>query len=287
MSHFDDITLQDTYECSIAIVRRLSEVDHTEFEKEFRAVYQLYEAISPSALLVPYRDQYRWLIAIYQVYLSEYKRLDFDAEFYAAKTRQLINESTQILGFKGHLPSVKIDSTYLDVLNGSKLSPDDKAEKIIRDIETVIRQSEVANPIYVDFLKRLEEIIKQKRNKSKRIEDTLLELEQLFTEVEETESLPQKMGFTDMGEFYFFQEMKNKFGDTLPEDATKALAMKLGNLIRDKRYIGWADSEREKKSIKSHIEFWLCSEEFEALNLCDDDELAELFLGHMVNQYKL
>ena len=133
----------------------------------------------------------------------------------------------------------------------------------------------------------MEEIIKQKRNKSKRIEDTLLELEQLFTEVEETESLPQKMGFTDMGEFYFFQEMKNKFGDTLPEDATKALAMKLGNLIRDKRYIGWADSEREKKSIKSHIEFWLCSEEFEALNLCDDDELAELFLSHMVNQYKL
>ncbi|MBS0646991.1 MAG: type I restriction endonuclease subunit R [Verrucomicrobia bacterium] len=287
MSHFDDITLQDSYECSIAIVRRLSELDHTEFEKEFRAVYQLYEAISPSALLVPYRDRYRWLIAIYQVYLSEYKRLDFDAEFYAAKTRQLLNEATQILGFKGHLPSIKIDSNYLDVLNGSKLSPDDKAEKIIRDIETVIRQSEVANPIYVDFLKRLEEIIKQKRNKSKRIEDTLIELEQLFTEVEETESLPQKMGFTDMGEFYFFQEMKNKFGDSISEDDSKALAMKLGNLIREKRYVGWADSEREKKSIKSHIEFWLCSEEFESLNLCDDDELAELFLGHMVNQYKL
>lgn len=287
MSHFDNITLQDTYECSIAIVRRLSELDHTEFEKEFRSVYQLYEAISPSALLVPYRDKYRWLIAIYQVYLSEYKRLDFDAEFYAAKTRQLINESTQILGFKGHLPEITINSKYLDVLNGTKLSPDDKAEKIIRDIETVIRHSEISNPIHVDFLKRLDEIVKQKQNKSKRIEETLLDLEKLFTEVEETESLPQKMGFNDMGEFYLYQEMKNKFGSDLIEEPAKALAIKLGNVIREKRYIGWADSEREKKNILSLIELWLCSEEFEELKLCDDDELAEQFLKHMVNIYKL
>lgn len=287
MGHFDDIALQDTYECSIAIVRRLSELDHTEFEKEFRGVYQLYEAISPSALLVPYRDQYRWLIAIYQVYLSEYKRLDFDAEFYAAKTRQLVNEATEILGFKGHLPEVKINSNYINVLNGSKLNPDDKAEKIIRDIETVIRQSEVANPIYVDFLKRLEEIIQQKRNKSKKIEETLNELEQLFTEVEETESLPEKMGFTDMGEFYFYQEIKNKYGESLKEETAKALAIKLGNIIREKRYVGWADSEREKKSIKNHIEFWLCSDDFESLGLCDDDALVDQILGHMVNQYKL
>lgn len=287
LSHFDEIALQDTYECSIAIVRRLSEIDLTEFEKEFRTVYQLYEAISPSALLIPFKDQYKWLIAIYQVYLSEYKRLDFDAEFYAAKTRLLINDSTEILDFKGHLPEVKINSAYIEVLNTSKLGSDDKAEKIIRDIETVIRQSEISNPVYIDFLKRLEELIKQKRNKSKKIEDTLRELEQLFTEVEEMDSLPEKMGFSEMGEFYIFQEMKNKIGETLEEETAKALAMKLGNVIREKRYVGWADSEREKRNILSYVQLWLCSEEFESLNLCDDDELAQQFLDHMVNQYKL
>lgn len=287
MSHFDDITLQDTYECSIAIVRRLSEIDQTEFEKEFRAVYQLYEAISPSALLVPYRDTYRWLISIYQIYLSEYKRLDFNAEFYAAKTRQLISETTEILGFKGHLPEINIDSSYLDTLNDSKLSPDDKAEKIIRDIETVIRQSEIANPVYIDFLQRLDEIIKQKQNKSKKIEDLLNELGSLFTDVEEMENLPQKMGFHDMGEFFIYQEMKNKFKDTLIEEDAKALSMKLGNLIREKRYVGWTDSEREKKTILALIEVWLCSEEFNALDLCDDGEIAQSFLKHMVSQYKL
>ena len=287
MGHFSNINLQDTYECSIAIVRRLSEIDHTEFEKEFRAVYQLYEAISPSALLVPYRDTYRWLLAIYQIYLSEYKRLDFDAEFYAAKTRKLLAETTHILGFRGHLPEVTIDSNYIDVLNDSKLSPDDKAEKIIRDIETVIRQNEIHNPIYVDFLKRLEEIIKQKRNRSKKIEETLTDLEKLFNEVEETDSLPEKMGFNDMGEYVFFQELKNKFGEEIQEQDAKALAFELGKLIKDKRYVGWTDSNREKRSILSHIEFWLCDEKFEQLELCDDEEIAEKFLNHMISHYKL
>jgi len=287
LNHFDGIILEDTYESSIQVVRRLSEIDHTEFEKEFRVVYQLYEAISPSALLVPYRNQYRWLLSIYQVYLSEFKRLDFDAEFYAAKTRQLISESTQILGFRGHLPEITINSNYLDVLNGSKLNPDDKAEKIIRDIETVIRQNEIHNPIYVDFMKRLEEIIKQKRNKSKKIEEILFELEKLFSEVEELDSLPERMGFNDMGEFIFFQELKNKFGECLEEETAKALAFELGREIKEKRYVGWADSEREKKNMLSRIDYWLCDEKFESLNLSDDDEIAEKLLELMVSQYKL
>ena len=287
MGLFNDITLEDTYKCSNAIVRRLSEIDHIEFEKEFRVVYQLYEAISPSALLVPYRNQYRWLLSIYQVYLSEYKRLDFDAEFHAAKTRQLLNENTEILGFKGHLPEVKIDSMYLDILNASKLTPDDKAEKIIRDIETVIRKNDIHNPVYIDFLKRLDEIIKQKRNESKKIEKTLTDLEKLFEEVEEIDSLPKRMGFNDMGEFVFFQELKNKFGEKLQEENAKALAFKLGNIIKEKRYTGWTDSEREKKHVLSLIEFWLCDEKFESLNLCDDNELAEKFLEYMKKHYHL
>lgn len=287
MKHFDDITLQDTYECSIAIVRRLLEIDHTEFEKEFRTVYQLYEAISPSALLVPYRDQYRWLISIYQVYLSEFKRLDFDAEFYAAKTRKLIKESTEILGFRGHLPEVVINSEYINTLNGTKMNPNDKAEKIIRDIETVIRQNEIHNPIYVDFMKRLSEIIKQKEKKSKEIEQILTDLEKLFKEVEETDSLPSKMGFNDMGEFVLFQELKNKFGEKLVEDDAKALAFELGKLIREKRYTGWTESKREKENIATHIEFWLCDEKFESLNLCDDEDIAEKFLYLLIQHYAL
>jgi len=85
---------------------------------------------------------------------------------------------------------VKIDSNYIDKINNTKLSPDDKAEKIIRDIETVVRKNELQNPVYIDYLKRLEALIKQKREKTKSIEDILNDLKTLFNEVEQAESLP-------------------------------------------------------------------------------------------------
>jgi type I restriction enzyme R subunit len=66
-----------------------------------------------------------------------------------------------LIDFKGHLPEVKIDSNYLNELKETKLSPSDKAEKIIRDIETVIRRNEANSAAYVEFQNRLDELIKR------------------------------------------------------------------------------------------------------------------------------
>ena len=81
----------------------------------------------------------------YQVYLTEFRRTDFDAELYAAKTRKLIRECAKLKSFLGHLPEIAIDERYLENLRFSRMSSADKAEKIIRDIETVIRREEARN----------------------------------------------------------------------------------------------------------------------------------------------
>jgi type I restriction enzyme R subunit len=162
---FEYIKLEDTYECAMNIVRKLSELDHGKFENSFREVVQLWESISPHPKLREHREKYLWLNEIYEIYLEEFKRLDFDAEIYAAKTRRLIQESAKLINFKGHLPSINIDSDYLNKLKETKLSPSDKAEKIIRDIETVIRQNEVNSAIYIEFQNRLDDLIKRKGTK--------------------------------------------------------------------------------------------------------------------------
>jgi type I restriction enzyme R subunit len=287
MQPFESIKLEDTYQCTIEIVRILNTIDRNEFEKDFRKVVQLYEAISPSALLIPYFAKYQWLLTIYQIYLSEFKRLDFDAEFYAAKTRKLLQESTKVLDFRGHLPEVKIDSNYIDKINNTKLSPDDKAEKIIRDIETVVRKNELQNPVYIDYLKRLEALTKQKREKAKSIEDILNDLETLFNEVEQAESLPQRMGFEDLGEFTIFQEIKNLKGDLLPEDEAKALAFEIGKSIKGKRYTGWQESDQERRNTMAEIAYLLCDDKYEQLDLCGNAELAEKLLNRLIQHYAL
>jgi len=116
MTPFDHITLEDTYECTIDITRTLSTLDQGKFEQEYKEVVQLWEAISPHPKLKASRDEYLWLNAIYEIYLEEFRRTDFDSEIYAQKTRKLIEESAKLIDFKGHLPEIKIDSDYLSKL---------------------------------------------------------------------------------------------------------------------------------------------------------------------------
>jgi len=144
---------------------------NVQFENDYRDVVQLWESISPNPAIREYRTKYLWLNEIYEIYLEEFKRIDFDAEVYAAKTRKLIQESSRLINFKGHLPEIVIDSDYLNKLKDSKLDPSDKAEKIIRDIETVIRQNEVSSAIYVEFQNRLDQLIRLKQEQSIAIED--------------------------------------------------------------------------------------------------------------------
>lgn len=288
MEPFQDITLEDNYECSMAIVRRLSELDHAKFENSYREVVQLWEALSPHATLRAQRDKYLWLNAIYQIYLSEFKRLDFDAEIYAAKTRQLIHESTTLLSFGGHLPEIAIDSNYLDKLRETKLSPSDKAEKIIRDIETVIRRHEANSAIYVEFQQRLDDLIKRKQQDSDAIEEILRKLAELYSELDDVASLPARMGFTDKGTFEIFSLLKNATTGPFDETLSRSFAQGvIDTKVRPELYIGWQDMEMTLKRIRTIVKLYAAAPEYEELGIFENDELLDRFLKSIIQHYSL
>jgi type I restriction enzyme, R subunit len=284
---FETITLEDSYECAMEIVRKLSEIDQGKFENDYREVVQLWEAISPNPVLREYRTKYQWLNEIYEIYLEEFKRTDFDAEIYAAKTRKLIQESARLINFKGHLPEIKIDSDYLDKLKEIKLSPSDKAEKIIRDIETVIRQNEVNSAIYVEFQNRLDDLIRQKQEESLAIEELLLKLGDLYTELDDVASLPQRMGFPDRGSFEIFMLIKNEFEGSFNEGLVREFSMEAAKKIKERIYIGWQEVPREYDRIETDIELLSVNPQFEELKIDEKPELLERIMKAVLQNYKL
>lgn len=287
-SPFEQIRLEDTYECAIEIVRTLSSLDHGTFEDEYREVMQFYEAISPHPSLKKSLEKYKWLNEIYEIYLEEFKRLDFDAEIYAAKTRKLIQESARLIDFNRHLPEIKIDAAYLDNLMALKLNPSDKAEKIIRDIETVIRRNESDSPIYAEFQNRLEELIRQKEEQDRQIEEVLIELQELYAELDKVATLPRRMGFEDRGTFDIFIEIKHRKGQTFDEELAKRFVTEVAEkLIRKRIYIGWQESEAEIRHLKFDIEIFAASEQYEGLGIDDDDELMEIIIKRVIQHYRI
>lgn len=285
---FKEITLEDTYECSLEIVRKLTEMDQGKLEQDYREVLQLWEAISPHPKLRDHREKYLWLNEIYEIYLEEFKRLDFDSEIYAAKTRKVIQESARLINFKGHLPEVKIDSNYLNELKETKLSPSDKAEKIIRDIETVIRRNEANSAAYVEFQNRLDELIKKKQEESEAIEQLLLELGELYGELDDIATLPQRMGFEDKGTFEIFTYIKNARTSDFHEELTREFAKDVvDSVIRKKVYIGWQDVANEVNRLRVNIEIFAAADNYQHLAIDDDAQLMDAIMLNVVKNFGL
>ncbi|MCA6448920.1 MAG: type I restriction endonuclease subunit R [Chitinophagaceae bacterium] len=285
---FEDIQLEDSYECAMNIVRKLTEMDHGKFENSFREVVQLWESISPHPKLREHKEQYLWLNEIYEIYLEEFKRVDFDTEIYAAKTRKLIQETAKLINFKGHLPEIKIDTDYLSKLKETKLNPSDKAEKIIRDIETVIRQNEVNSAVYVEFQNRLDELIKQKQQQSLAIEEILNQLGDLYAELDEVASLPQRMGFPDKGTFEIFTLIKNVSQADFNEELSRDFSLSaFDSVIKKKIYIGWQDVPREYERLQTDIELLAANPKYEELRLDEHEELMDRIMKAILVNYSL
>jgi type I restriction enzyme R subunit len=290
MSYFDGIALEDSYECSIAIVRRLHGIDQIQFEKDFRAVVQAYEALSPHKLLATpeIKDSYDWLLTIFRIYVSEFRRTDFDAEFFAAKTRQLIRDSSRLKGFAGHLPEIAIDDRYIETLRYSRLSPSDKAEKIARDVETIIRNHESESPVYLDFDARLQELLRRRQEAQQDVEELLLELEQLYREIDEVSNLPTRMGFSDRGQFDLYLEIKHSTGERFIDTVARHFVERLVLGLKNRHLrVGWQESEIFRSRVATDIRTLGDADEFAALGISEDRELVEALLKRCIQHYAI
>lgn len=283
-SHFADIKLEDSYECTMNIINRLSSLDHAKWEAEFRTVVLFWEAIAPDPVIYKYRDKYLWLCCIYELYLEEFKRTDFDATEYAVKTRMLMHESVHVLNFKGHLPEITIDADYLQNLKATKFTPSDKAEKIIRDIQTMIRNG--SGYVYVDFQKRLDELIRQKQLEQLEIELILKQLGTLYTDIDELSSLPKRMGFEDMGSFEIFSLLKNQT-QGYKEESLKCFAMDCKIVVEKNIFVGWQDMPNKAKDVVTELRLLSANSKYDLGELYENDEVFDRIQEIILRFYRL
>lgn len=283
---FAEIKLEDSYECEIAIIRKLSEIDQGQFENSFHRVVQLWESISPNPGLRPFRNKYQWLVTIYELYLEEFRRISFDVDFYAAQTRKLLEESAVLLNFRGHLPEIAIDSDYLTKLQETKLSPADKAEKIIRDIETMIRTNQNNSAIYIEFQERLDALIRLKNANTIEIEKLINKLSELYTEVDEAVEIPKRMGFENKGTFEIYQILKNELPN-FDEKLGREFANELAAKIQSKIYIGWQEVNQEYNRLLGEVALLAANDKYDALDIYDKDVLHQTMMDSIVKNFSL
>lgn len=172
------------------------------------------------------------------------------------------------------------------IIKTTMIIPILEAERIIRTIETVIRRNELESPVFQDFADKLQKIIENKQKQSQAIERTLADLENLYLEIDNVASLPQREGFKDKGSFDIYVSIKRKNEET-EDHLIRDLSKELGEEISKRIYPGWQEHNKEIISLGVEVKLIASSDEYSSVSLVEDEDLFKEVIAGVVKNYAI
>jgi len=203
METFAGITREDTRECLLAALRRLSDPDSAKnFEHNFRSIERLWEAIAPDPCLYPHRHEYNWLCGIHVAHQRRKRGSKDTHGELSAKTRQLIQENTAFFDLAESVPVFKIDKDYVAKLDELP-TPADKAAALEAVLTAELSEDDPSF-IYRQLGERLQRIKERKDSSDEAAARRLRELEEIAAAAAATKQEPERLNLTQPGEYGLF-----------------------------------------------------------------------------------
>lgn len=207
MASFDGIAIADTRECLLAALRRLRDPESAKsFERDFRSLERLWEAVAPDPCLYPHRHQYNWLCGIYVAHRRRQRGSRDPYGELSAKTRQLIRENTTFVDIAESLPVFKIDKDYVTKLDELP-SPADKAAAL-EAILTAELSEDDPSFVYRELGERLQRVKERKDAGDETDARRLRELQEIAATLAVTKQEPKRLGLTEPGEYGLFSILR-------------------------------------------------------------------------------
>ncbi len=284
MVPFHGIKIDDTRDCLLACLRRLSDSQVAlEFETNFKHLEALWEALSPDESLYPYRHEYAWLCAMYIAHRRRNRRDAITHDELAQKTRELIHQFTELLVTAEDVPVYKVDVDYLVKVQSLPTAADRAAE-----LEAALTAELVDGPdgfAYKQLGERLKQAVEAKQNDDEAALRFLREAEEIVYDVNAIKTEPQRLGLTQTGEFELYTVIK-AFAATPDEALCVQAAKAMIKHLRDKHYLpaGWSATLGGRKRVSLELQILSWDAPFDALQLAPTDLEDAVFLRTAVEE---
>lgn len=204
---FGGISINATRDCYLAALRRLRDPETAKgFERNFKSLERLWEAVSPDPSLYPYRHDYSWLCGIYVAYRRRQRGATRTYGELAAKTRELIEQHTEFLDVAEDLPVFKIDADYPKKMKDLP-TPADKAAAL----EAMLTQElseEGGSFTYRQLGERLQQLKARRDALDASTEKRLRELEEIADAAAIAKSEPERLGLELAAEYGLFTVLR-------------------------------------------------------------------------------
>jgi type I restriction enzyme R subunit len=284
MAPFHGIKIDDTRDCLLACLRRLSDSQVAlEFETNFKHLEALWEALSPDECLYPYRHEYAWLCAMYIAHRRRNRRNAITHDELAQKTRELIQQFTELLATAEDVPVYKVDADYLVKVQALPTAADRAAE-----LEAALTAELIDGPdgfAYKQLGERLKQAVEAKQNDDEAALRFLREAEEIVYDVNAIKTEPQRLGLTQTGEFELYTVIK-AFVATPDEALCVQAAKAMIKHLRDKHYLpaGWSATLGGRKRVSLELQILSWDAPFDALQLAPTDLEDAAFLKTAVEE---
>lgn len=264
-----------------SLFKALKVLEHEETVKEFKEKFtklrSLFETISPDPFVTDYIRDYEWLTEVNIAYNRFVNRKEETLVQYGAKTKQLIQQHLLVDRIAGDIPILNIDSGYLQRLDATGYSNDEKVMEMKQALTYHIRVNLETNPIYESLSQRLERILKL-RDRPR----LLSELKSIAREIAKIESKASRLGLTH--EQFALLNTLQKYLPERGEGELKSFVVDLVGSIKAMVFPGWQDKRSVVLEIEEDI-FDSCREKFSSWLSLDtissmSDELMKFVRKH-------
>jgi type I restriction enzyme R subunit len=247
------------------------------FAVDYSYLSDLWEALSPDPVLMPYEEDYRWLS---QVYVSVQPTSGAGGLIWhalGAKTVELIHENVHVYAVRDDLEEIILNADLLEAVLGTP-DPNKKATEIEFKIARRLR-SQMGNPRYRKLSERLEAL--KERHEAGQLHSVeflkqLLDLARDLLEVEK-ETPPEededrgKAALTEL-----FEEVRNEQTPIIVE----RVVARIDEIVRYVRFPGWQNTSAGEREVRKALRKTLFD-----FRLHQDPELFEKAYGYVKQYY--
>ena len=227
-------------------------VNEKEFIAKYKSLRKIFELLGSEEIKIEYLEDYKWISAIYIYYMKMVNQeipVEEYVEKYFDKTIKFIHESTEIKSLETDLPEISFDQNYLKRLEEKIKSKREKAANILFTLNKMVLVERHKNPIYESLVERVERLLELWKEKTRNYKRIYSEGRNIIKEINSLSSRQEAIGFSDL-EYSLLLVLEEGFGkkDELPGEIKY-----ISNKLEDYLFPGWFNQPTEEKKVEREV----------------------------------
>ncbi|MGQ9571230.1 MAG: HsdR family type I site-specific deoxyribonuclease, partial [Thermodesulfovibrionales bacterium] len=168
---------------------------------------------------------------------------------YYDKTIRFIHRSTEIEKLEQELPSIVFDSEYLERLEERIKNKKEKAVNILFTLNRLVLVERHRNPVYESLVEKVERLLEMWKEKTKDYKKIYLEGAKIFQDISSLSERQISLGFSDL-EYAILLELEKSLS---PDDVFVEEVKKLSRQLEKYMFFGWFNQTTVKKEVERKI----------------------------------